>query len=186
MFLTVFFSVVAFIIVCTFYSLYVSLIKKKNKVKEALSSIDVQLKKRYDLIPNILTIASKFMEHEKELITEVTKLRTEAIDATKLNDKFSIGKEISKKMSEIMVAVENYPTLKSDVTMLHAMQTYNEVEEYISAARRFYNSAALELNNAVEIFPSSFVAQMINIQRVDFIEIKEEERKAINASEYLK
>ena len=172
------------------YSIYVSVVQKKNKVLEAFSSIDVQLKKRYDLIPNILTIANKFMEHEKGLFEEVTKLRTQAMSVPNNMDnigkKIELDSQIKGLMGQIMVAVENYPQLKSDQTMVTAMQTYNEVEEHIAAARRFYNSAVLELNNAVEIFPSSIFAAMVGAKKQEFFQADEGERKAINVSDFLK
>ena len=159
-------TIALIVLLILFYLIYVGLIQKKNKVKEAFSSIDVQLKKRYDLIPNILVIANKFMEHERGLIESVTKLRAQAVkmpsDLSSVEDKLKLDSEIQKQMGQLMVSVENYPQLKSDQTMMTAMQTYNEVEEHIAAARRFYNSAVLELNNAVEIFPSSVVALIIN------------------------
>ena len=89
-------------------------------------------------------------------------------------------------MGQIFVAMENYPQLKSDATMVTAMQTYNEVEEHIAAARRFYNSAANDLKNAVEIFPSSLIASICGIRAVDFFKTEEAERKPINAQDYLK
>ena len=175
------------ILICG-YSIYVSLIQKRNKVKEAFSSIDVQLKKRYDLIPNILTIANKFMEHEKSLLTEVTRLRSQAMalpnDVNSIGQKLQLDSQIKGLMGQIMVAVENYPQLKSDQTMMTAMLTYNEVEEHIAASRRFYNSAVLELNNAVEIFPSSVIAGMFGIKSQDFIQAEEAERKAVNAKDF--
>ncbi len=181
---------VVFIFLCYFYSLYVALIKSKNKAKEAYSGISVQLKKRYELIPNILQIANKFMEHERGIMEEITKLRTAS---NNLGDniensakKFELDKEIRSKMSQIMVAVENYPQLKSDATMVSAMQTYNEVEEHVAAARRFYNSAVLELNNRVEIFPSSMIAGMIGIAKQEFFQIDASETKPINAADYMK
>ena len=177
------------ILICA-YSIYTSLIQKKNKVMEAFSSIDVQLKKRYDLIPNILTLASKFMEHEKGLFEEVTKLRTQAMslpsDMESMGKKIQLDSKIKDLMGKIMVSVENYPELKSDQTMVTAMQTYNEVEEHIAAARRFYNSAVLELNNAVEIFPSSIFAAMVGAKKQEFFQAEEAARKAVNASDYLK
>ena len=182
--------VVIAVLAIVMYNMYVSVIMAKNKVKEAFSSIDVQLKKRYDLIPNILTIASKFMEHERGLLEEITKLRAQALeipkDLSQTDKKFALDKEISSKLGQIMVAVENYPQLKSDQTMVTAMQTYNEVEEHISAARRFYNSAVNDLNNKVEIFPSSIFASMCNIKTQPFFETDEASRHSINASEYLK
>ena len=184
--------VIVIILACLFglYGIYVGLIQKKNKVAEAFSSIDVQLKKRYSLIPNILTIANKFMEHEKTLMTELTALRAKAVDLSSkkgnIKEKLALDNEISSKMGQLMVSVENYPQLKSDSTMVTAMQTYNEVEEHISAARRFYNSAVLELNNAVEIFPSSMVAIMCGIEQQEFFQANDIDRKDVNAADYLK
>lgn len=151
--------IILLIVALVCYNLYVDVIKKRNKVLEAFSGIDVQLKKRYDLIPNILFIAQKFMDHEKGLMEEITKLRTQAVELGRqyadIRERMELDNKIAGKMSEIMVALENYPDLKSDGPMMQAIQTYNEVEEHIAAARRFYNSAAQELKNAVEIFPSS-------------------------------
>ena len=181
-------TIVIIAILVIIYLIYVSLIKKKNNVREAFSSIDVQLKKRYDLIPNILFIANKFMEHERELLTNITKLRSEAAkmpaDLTKAQEKIDLDKKISSLMGQLMVAVENYPQLKSDQTMIQAMQTYSEQEEHIAAARRFYNAAVKDLNNAVEIFPSSVMALILNIKTMPFIEADETERQRIDASQY--
>ena len=183
-------GVIALVTVGLTYNTYASLIKKKNKVKEAFSAIDTQLKKRYDLIPNILTIAQKFMEHERGLMEDLTKLRTEALklsnEFSDINKKMELDSLIQSKLGQFFVSVENYPQLKSDQTMVTAMQTYNEVEEHISAARRFYNSAVLELNNAVEIFPSSLFAAIMGITKQGFFEAENKERKPINASDYLK
>ena len=186
-----FLMVVILVFLCVWlYSVYTGLIQKRNKVQEAFSSIDVQLKKRYDLIPNILTIAQKYIDHEKGLLEEITKLRNQALSlAGKLENidkKIALDSEISRKMGQIMVTVENYPEIKADQPMMTAMKTYNEVEEHIAAARRFYNSAALELKNTVEIFPGSIVASIMNIQAVEFFNVDEKERQVINASDYLK
>ena len=182
--------IITLVVIFVFYQMYVSVIKKKNKVMEAFSSIDVQLKKRYDLIPNILTIANKFMEHERGLFEEVTKLRTQAMslpnDVNNIGQKLQLDSQIKGLMGQIMVAVENYPQLKSDQAMVTAMQTYNEVEEHIAAARRFYNSAVLELNNAVEIFPTSIVAAACGVRKQEFFQAEEAERQGVNASDYLK
>ena len=182
--------VVGVIVLIGCYMTYVSVIQKKNKVMEAFRSIDVQLQKRYDLIPNILTIAQKFMEHEKGLFEEVTKLRTQAMstpaDMDNMGKKIQLDSQIKGLMGQIMVAVENYPQLKSDQTMVTAQQTYNEVEEHIAAARRFYNAAVLELNNAVEIFPSSIFAAMVGARKQEFFQADEAARKAVNASEFFK
>ena len=177
-------------LVIWFYSCYTSVIKRKNKVLEAFSSINVQLKKRYDLIPNILTIAQKFMEHERGLMEDLTKLRTEVLSVPdsfeSIERKIDLDNQIRNKMQQLLVSVENYPQLKSDATMVTAMQTYNEVEEHIAAARRFFNTAVNDLNNAVEIFPSSLFADKLGISTQEFFKVEEKETKPINASDYFK
>ena len=172
------------------YSIYTSVIKRKNKVEEAFSSINVQLKKRYDLMPNILTLAAKFMEHERGLMEDLTRLRTEVLSVPNkfenIEQKINLDNEIRGKMQQLLVSVENYPQLKSDQTMMTAMQTYNEVEEHIAAARRFFNSAVYELNNAVEIFPYSFFAKNMGIEKKEFFKVEEIETKPVNASDFFK
>lgn len=173
------------------YLWYVSLVKKRNTALEALSGIDVQLTKRADLVPNILKIAKRFMEHEKLLLTEITELRTQLshnynkADPSAVKEHLVQAERLNDKMSTLMVNVENYPELKSDNTMLQAMQTYNEVEAHISAARRFYNSAVSELNTAVEIFPGSIIASMASIKVMPFYEVSEAAKAPVDAAEYL-
>ena len=180
--------IVGVFILFSLYAMYVQIIKKRNNAKESMSGIDVQLRKRYDLIPNILAIAAKFMEHEKGLMTEITELRTQAAsirsDADTIGKKIELDNAITSKMSQLMVNVENYPQLKSDQTMIQAMQTYSEVEEHIAAARRFYNSAVKDLNNSVEIFPSSLVAALIGVKSCPFFETDNTARQPISAEEY--
>ena len=173
------------------YALYARLIKIRNKVKESVADIDVQLKKRYDLIPNILNTAAKFMEHEKSLMTELTELRTKAMNTTftgSPKEKMELENLLNQKLGEFKVSLENYPDLKSNQTMINAMQSMNEVEEHISAARRFYNSNVTALKNAVEIFPSSLVAKMLDItyEENPFFEIAEVERKPIDTRDFFK
>ena len=180
--------IVLLVILIIAWFVYVGLIQKKNNVKEAFASIDVQLKKRYDLIPNILFIANKFMEHERGLLTDITELRAQAAkmppELAQAKEKIELDNKISGLMGKLLVSVENYPQLKSDQTMIQAMQTYSEQEEHIAAARRFYNSAVKELNNAVEIFPSSIVAAIVGVKGAPFFEASEEERQRVDASNY--
>ena len=187
--MTILLIIVGIFVLFTLYGMYVQIIKKRNNAKEAMAGVDVQLRKRYDLIPNILTIAAKFMEHEKGLMTEITELRTQAAsirsDADTISKKIELDNAIASKMGQLMVNVENYPQLKSDQTMIQAMQTYAEVEEHIAAARRFYNSAVKDLNNSVEIFPSSLVAALIGAKSCPFFETDEIARQAVDAGDYL-
>ncbi len=169
------------------YFVYASVIQAKNAVYEALSGIDVQLRKRYDLIPNVLTIAKKFMEHEKELFDRITTLRTQAINAKSgTKSKFEAESALDAELRSLMVNVENYPQLKSDETMIQAMRTYNEVEEHISAARRFYNAALTQLKNRIEIFPGSlFASHAGETANFSYFETDSASKEPINASKYL-
>lgn len=182
-------TLVLLAVIAVFYMIYVSLIHKKNKVKEASSGIDVQLKKRYDTIPNLLTAAAKYMSFEEKLLEDITKLRTQAMDNSFIkNPKKSVELEnlLSSKLREFNVSVENYPDLKSSQPMIQAMAALSDVEENIAAARRFYNAAVNDLNNAVEIFPSSFVAHLLHIKQAIFFEAPDDEKKSIHTGDYFK
>ncbi|HAG53557.1 MAG TPA: LemA family protein [Alphaproteobacteria bacterium] len=173
------------------YFWYVSIVTKNNAVKEAFSGIDVQLKKRTDLIPNILKIANKFMTHEKELLEEVTRLRADVLKASQGNaavnseERFKLEGMLENKMSGLMVSVENYPDLKSQENMVEAQRVFADVEEHISASRRNYNSALTALKNSVEIFPGNLIAKMVKVDMPAYFEIPEIERKAVNADDFL-
>lgn len=172
------------------YLWYIALVTRRNTVREAFSGIDVQLKKRHDLIPNILTIAQKFMEHERGLLEEVTRLRAAAVahegKTTDIEARFSIESQLQGALRNLMVQVENYPQLKSDASMLQAQHTYNEVEEHIAAARRFYNSAVTALLNAKQIFPGNILARLAGIGDYPFYEADEAARGPVSAAGYLK
>ncbi len=174
------------------YLWYVSLIKKRNTCKEALSGIDVQLTKRASLIPNILKIAQRYMEHEKSLLTEITALRSQLKqsynqgDAQQISAHLQQAELLDSKMGQLMLSIENYPDLKADATLQQAMLSYNEVEAHISAARRFYNAAVTELNNAVEVFPGSIIASIAKVRVQPFFEASTKAKAEIDASDYLK
>lgn len=177
---------VVFIVI--FYAWYVSIVTKRNAMEEAFSGIDVQLKKRTDLIPNVLAIAKKFMTHEKELLEEVTRLRTDVLNAASSNNneqRFKLEGQLENSLSGLMIAVENYPELKSDATMLDAQRTYADVEAHISAARRNFNSANRALRNAIQVFPGNIIAAMVGVKAMAFFEISESERQPVNAAELL-
>ncbi len=167
--------------------LYAGIIKKRNKAHEAFSGIDVQLKKRHDLIPNILAIAKRFMAHETDLLSEITRLRTAAqsTGADRASERFSLESALQDQLGKLMINVEAYPDLKSDEAMVNAQRTYAEVEAHIAAARRFYNAAVNALNNAVHIWPTSMIARMIGIGEMPLFEASTQERSAVNASDHL-
>lgn len=179
--------IIAGVVLVVFYGIYVSLIKKKNNLKEAAAGIDVQLKKRYDLIPNLLKSAAKFMEHEKDVFMKVTELREKAMGAGNFEDRFKAENALSEAMHQFKLTAENYPELKSDAAMVNAMQAMAETEEHIAAARRFYNSAVKDYKNGLEIFPSSMVAALIGLKdEYPFFEAEEAARAAIDAGDFFK
>ena len=174
------------------YILYAGVIRKKNQVLEALSGIDVQLTKRYDLIPEALAIAKRYMQHEQNLLTELIELRNAASQHVKdaqvdeLPQSFSQANALGKGMTRLFALAENYPDLKADKLMARAMDLYHDIELDLAAARRFYNSAVKELNNATEIFPSSTVAKMIGIKAYPFFQAEAQARDKISAADALK
>jgi len=188
-----FFILISLVIICAGlgYFWYMKIVMNVNAAKEALSTIDVQMKQRYDLIPNILTIAKKFMTHESELFAEITQLRQGASqsyqkdNAAEVSEHLTRMNELNAKLGQLSITVENYPELKSDATMVKAMQSYNEVESQIAAARRFYNAAATQLNNSIQIFPGNYIAKRMNVAAMPYFETDASARSPVNAKEFL-
>lgn len=164
--------------------MYNSLVAKKNQVTNIFASVDTVLKKRYDLIPNLVASVSKYMEHEKSLLEEVTKLRAEA-NRPNISDeqKIALDAKVSSALGSIMVAVENYPELKANENVMHLQRTLSEVEEQISAARRAYNQAVTDYNNAIEMIPTNYMASLMSYKQKEVFEIVQSQRKNINVKE---
>jgi LemA protein len=172
------------------YVWYATLIARRNKVKEAMSSVDVHLNQRHDLIPNIVKLAGRFMEHERELLTEVTRLREEArrpIGSTpgEVGKRFEVEGRLGQRMGQFLVSMEAYPELKSDRPLVEAQQTWTEIEAQITAARRFYNAAVNQLNNSIQIFPGQIIASIAGVQAMPFFEAAEGARVAPNVDDIL-
>ncbi|CAE7205178.1 lemA [Symbiodinium microadriaticum] len=159
------------------YSVYVRVIRTRNGAREALSGIDVQIKKRVNLVPNVLAIAKKFMQHEKALLTSVTEARTafekdyDPGDADAVKDHLEAAGSVSMGLGRILAVAEDYPELKSDGPMMEAQKTYHDVEDNLAAARRFYNSAVTDLNNIVEVFPMSVIAGWAKVSAMPYFEL---------------
>ncbi|MDG1010543.1 MAG: LemA family protein [Amylibacter sp.] len=183
--------IIGAVLIILLYVWYTRIIRNKNQVYEALAGIDVQLKNRNNLLPNILTIAKKFMKHEKELLSSVTELRTrsnaeyDSGDAQAVKQHMELASALGSEMGKLMVSVEAYPELKSDQTMQQAQLSYNEIETKIAAARRFYNSAVGQLNNSIEIFPGNIVAKYANVSIMPFYETDDASRATVDASSIL-
>jgi LemA protein len=157
------------------YVWYAAIVARRNKVQEALSSVDAHLHQRHDLIPNIVKLAARFMEHERGLLTEVTRLREQARQATPstpgdIEKRFALEGELGQRVGQLLVSLEAYPELKSDRPVLEAQQTWTETEAQITAARRFYNAAVNQLNNAIQIFPGQLIAAIAGVKAMPFFE----------------
>lgn len=164
--------------------MYNTLVGKKNQVENIFASMDVQLKKRYDLIPNLIASVKEYMKHEKSLLEEVTSLRAQAINPSiSENDQIQIENKLTKAMGGLMVAVEAYPELKANENVLQLQSSLNEVEGQISASRRAYNQAVTDYNNAIEMIPTNFMANIMGYKRKDVFEIEEIQRDNINVKD---
>ncbi|MDB4335059.1 LemA family protein [bacterium] len=176
--------VVGVLVLLWIIGMYNGLIRRKNEVDNAFGGMDVQLKKRYDLIPNIVATVKQFANHEKELLEKVTEMRARATSGTLSNDeKVTLDNQISAGMKSIMVSVENYPDLKSNENFMNLQRTMNEVESQISAARRAYNATITDYNNGIEVFPKSIIAGMMNLKRKEVFVIPEVERENVNVKD---
>jgi LemA protein len=162
--------------------IYNSLIRRKNDVDNAFASIDVMLRKRYDLIPKIVEAVKAYMTYERELLTEITELRVKALSQDLSNeDRVIIENRIGQRLTDLLVAVENYPDLKASTNFLQLQGTLNEVEEQLAASRRAFNAAVTTYNNSIEVFPSNIVASMMNYKRRTLFEIPEAKREEISS-----
>jgi len=179
--------VVLVIIVLIPILMYNSLVGKKNQVENVFATIDALLKKRYDLIPNLVETVKTYMKHEKSLLTDITELRAKATSGQLSdNDRIAVENKMTKALGGIMVAVENYPDLKANQNFLQLQGSMNEIEEQISAARRAYNATVTIYNNAIEMFPTNIMASMMNYKRKNVFEIPEEERKNVDVGKMFK
>lgn len=162
-------------------SVFNSLTNKKNQVANAFGTIDVQLKNRYDLIPNLVATVQQYAAHEKELLTKITGLRTLALQqGVSPEDRVKLDNQISAALSGLMVAVENYPDLKASQNFIDLQRALNEVESQIAAARRAYNAAVTDYNNAIEMFPGNLMAGMMLLKTRQVFAATETERGNVN------
>ena len=176
-------TVAAFLLIVLII-MYNGLINKKNQVENVFAGMDVQLKKRYDLIPNLISTVKTYMKHEKDTLLKITELRAKAMEEGKSNEeKNELANSISKALGNLKVAVENYPELKASENFIMLQESLNDVEEQISAARRYYNTAITSYNNAIEMFPTNILAKMMSMESKQVFNIIQSERENINAGD---
>ena len=152
---------------------YNRLIALRNRVKEAWSDIEVQLKRRYDLIPNLVETVKGYAAHERELFEKVTEARSRAMGAQTMKEHAQAENMLSQTLKTLFAVVENYPQLKAAENFLELQRELTDTEDKIQAARRFYNGNVRDLNIKVESFPINLVAQIFGFKPMEFFEIEE-------------
>ncbi|MCK9378525.1 MAG: LemA family protein [Candidatus Moranbacteria bacterium] len=171
--------VIAVVIVIWVVSVYNGLIKLKNRVDEAWSDIDVQLKRRYDLIPNLINTVKGYASHEKELFEKVTEARTAAMGAQTPIEKEGAENMLSGTLKSLFAVAENYPDLKANQNFLELQRELSDTENKIQASRRFYNGNVRDFNIKIEIFPSNIIAGVLKFSKRDFFEAEEKEKENV-------
>ncbi len=161
------------------------IIARKNQVKQAYGSIEIYLKKRFDLIPNLIAMLNKYLAHEKETLLKITELRSNIEKASEANEKIKASNELTHIMGGLNINLENYPDLKADKQFTTIEYELSDIEDQISAARRAYNAAVTRYNNTIQMFPASIVAGMRKDTTNELLEIPKSEQKEINVNQLL-
>ena len=172
-------AVVVVAILLFVVSTYNGLVGLRNKVRDQFSQIDVQLKKRSDLVPNLVETVKGYSKHESETLEKVIQARNTYLSAGTPDEKMKSSGELSQAISKLFALAESYPDLKANTNFLDLQTQLKEIEDKISYARQFYNDAVLMFNNKIEMFPSNIIAGMFHFTKETFFEANEEERKNV-------
>ncbi len=167
-------------------SLYNNLVKLRNNRENAFANIDVQLKQRHDLVPQLVATVKGYATHEREVLQRVTEARTAAMGATTINDKINAENALTSALAGLKVSLEAYPDLKANQNFMQLQNEIADLENKLAAVRRFFNSATRELNNAVETFPSNIFAKMFGFNKEPMFEVPQEERATYDKAPEIK
>ena len=175
------FIIIGFFLIIIFYLIfsYNNLIKNKNLVEEGWSSIDVQLKRRSNLIPNIVNAVKGYMTHEKQLFEEITELRAQSNSANSVTDQGKAESSLSNSLMNLFAVSENYPELKANENFLDLQKQLQDIENDIQMARRYYNGTVRNNNVLIESFPTNIIANSFNFKKSDFFEIENPETRNV-------
>ena len=158
-------------------SVYNKLVNSKNKVENQFSQVDIQLKRRADLIPNLVETVKGYTKHEEETFTKVVEARNKALSANSINEKVEANNELSNALSKLLMLSEAYPDLKANENFLSLQNDLKETEDKITYSRQFYNDSAMDFNNVVEMFPSNIIAGMFKFKVFEYFKIDEKEKE---------
>lgn len=177
---TIIVIVAVVILLLMLISFYNRLVKLRNNRENAFADIDVQLKQRHDLIPQLLETVKGYMKHEEKVLTNVTAARAGALSAGTINEKIAAENQLSAALSGLNIAVEAYPDLKANTNFMQFQEEISDIENKLSAVRRFFNSATKEYNNAVETFPSNIIAGMFSFKKETMFDVGIAEREVLD------
>ncbi len=172
---------VGFIGLCILWLIvtYNGLVSLRNRTKEAWSDIDVQLKRRYDLIPNLVESVRGYAKHEKDVFKEVTLARAEAMKAKGMSAKSEKEDALSDALKSVFAIAENYPQLRANENFLQLQTALTETEDKLEAARRFYNGNVREINTQIEIFPNNLISNSLGFKKMELFEAKSGEKEKV-------
>jgi len=169
--------IVVVLILIWIVSVYNGLISSRQKVENAWSQIDVQLQRRFDLIPNFVETVKGYMTHEQETFEKIAKLRTSWANASSISDKAALDNQLSETLKTIMAVSENYPELKANQNFMQLSQELKNTEDKISFSRQFYNDAATMYNTKIQVFPSNIIAGMFNFTSRSLFQTENDEAR---------
>lgn len=164
------------------WSLYNGLITLKTRIDEAWSAIDVQLKRRADLIPNLVETVKGYAKHEKSVFSEVTKARSALMGATSLNAKAEASDALTGALGKLFAVAENYPQLKANETFVQLQKELSDTEDKVAYSRQYYNSTVMDYNMKIRVFPNSMVANQLGFTEKEFFGASEEDRKSVRVN----
>jgi LemA protein len=164
------------LIVIWVISVYNSLVRLRNRRENAFADIDVQLRQRHDLVPQLVETVKGYAVHERELLMKITEARSAAMNAQTIDDKIAAEKQLGSMLQGLKVAVEAYPDLKANQNFLQLQEELSDIENKLAASRRFFNGATTEYNNAVETFPSNLIANNFGFKREIMFDLGNEGR----------
>lgn len=168
------------IVAFVFIGIYNRLVRLRNNREQSFADIDVQLKQRHDLIPQLVSTVKGYMDHERGLLTEITEARAGAMKAGTIGEKIVAENRLTQAMQGLQISVEAYPDLKANQNFMNLQEEISDLENKLAASRRFFNSATKELNTAIEVFPANFVAGMFGFHREEMFDLGSAARESLD------
>lgn len=176
--------IIGIIVILLIYILitYNSFINSRNLVKEAFSTMDIYLKKRWDLIPNLIEVVKGYSKYENETLTKITSLRSSSYDELTMDNKIDINEELSKCLSNIFAVSENYPELKANELYTNLSNNLISIEDEIANSRKYYNGTVRNFNNKIQMFPNNILAKLFNFKEFKMFEANAEEKNNVGVN----